>query len=139
MKKSKAVNIFLFLSGIIAISIGGSLMLIPETFQGSNGIMLNNDVNLLSEVRAPGGALFAGGIIITLGIFVSKLRFTSIVLSSLIYFSYGISRIVGMLIDGIPNESLVAATAIEIIFGLIGILILTKTHTNNLVEIKNAV
>ena len=138
MEKSKLVNIFLFLSGIIAIAIGGALLFIPEIFQESNGIMLNNDVNLLSEVRAPGGTLFAGGVIMILGIFNSNLRFTSVVLSSLIYFSYGISRLLGMMIDGIPNESLVTATVIEIIFGIIGVYILTKFLSSNFSKLKKA-
>ena len=138
MKNTKSINIFLFLSGIIAFSIGSALLFIPETFQGSNGILLNNDVNLISEFRAPGGFLFASGVLISFGIFVSKLKFTSIVLSTLIYFSYGIGRIIGMIIDGIPNESLVGATAIEIIFGLIGILILNKSQNSNIVELRKA-
>ena len=138
MGKPKLVNIFLVVSGIIAIGIGGALLFIPTVFQASNGINLFNDINLLSEVRAPGGALFAGGVIIILGIFISNLRFTSVVLSSLIYLSYGVSRVLGMIIDGIPNESLVTATIVELVFGLVSVFILIKLNSNNYSEIKKA-
>ncbi|MGK7934419.1 MAG: DUF4345 family protein, partial [Xenococcaceae cyanobacterium] len=49
-------------------------------------------MNLLSEIRASSGALLAYGILIFTGAFVSQLSFTSMILSSLLFLSYGLSR-----------------------------------------------
>lgn len=126
MEKSKFVKVFLFVSGIILIGIGGGLLFAPIAFEASAGINLGNNISLLSEIRAPGGALFMSGILIVLGVFIPKLTFTSAILSSLIYISYGLSRILSMMIDGTPHESIVAATVIEIVIGVLGLFILVK-------------
>ncbi len=85
---------------------------------------LGDNINLLSEIRGPGGALLVAGILIILGAFTSSLTITSLILSSLFYLSYGFSRVLSMMIDGIPNESLVIATILEIIIGFLSIVML---------------
>lgn len=67
MEKFKAVKILLFISGIVALAIGVSLLFATVAFEASAGIELGQDINLLSELRAPGGALLVAGIIILLG------------------------------------------------------------------------
>ena len=126
MENSMIIKIFLAFSGLIAIGIGGALLFVPVEFEASAGIILGEDINLLSEMRASGGAIFAAGILIALGAFIPKLAYLSIVLSGLIYLSYGASRVFGMMVDGLPNNSIVAATAVEIIIGLISILVLLR-------------
>lgn len=124
MENSKLVKVLLVIAGMIGIAIGGALLFDPVAFEASAGISLGENINLLSEVRAPGGALLAGGILILLGAFISKLTHTSVVLASLFYLSYGFSRILSMIIDGVPNTSLVMATVIEIIIGILSISVL---------------
>lgn len=126
MEKSKVVRVLLMVSGIIGIGIGGALLFVPVAFEASAGINLGEDLNLLSEIRAPGGALLSGGIIIFLGAFIPKLTHMSLVLSSLFYLSYGFSRVLSMMIDGIPHNSLLSATIIEIIIGLLSLFLLCK-------------
>mgnify|MGYP005725529907 CR=1 FL=1 len=126
MKNSKMLKSILLISGLIAAGIGGALLFFPVAFQASSGIELGDNISLLSEVRAPGGALFASGILMVLGAFVSKLTFTSLVVSILIYLSYGLSRILGMAIDGMPGEALIMATVLEIIIGIVGVFALLK-------------
>jgi hypothetical protein len=121
MGKSKLVKGLLVVAGLIGITIGGALLFDPVAFEASAGISLKEDINMLSEVRAPGGALLAGGILILLGAFISKLTYTSVLLASLFYLSYGFSRILGMIVDGVPTTSLVMATVIEIIIGVLSI------------------
>ncbi|MBC8268320.1 MAG: DUF4345 domain-containing protein [Rhodospirillaceae bacterium] len=121
MKISLSTRVFLIVSGLIGIAIGGALLFTPVEFQASSGISLADDVNLLSEIRAPGGALLAAGIIIVSGAFVQKITQTSILLSCLFYLSYGASRLVGVMVDGVPNNTVIAAMACEIIIGLISL------------------
>ena len=124
MEKSKLVKALLVIAGMSGIAIGGALLFSPIAFEASAGIHLEGNVNMLSEVRAPGGALLAGGILILLGAFISTLTETSVLLASLFYFSYGLSRILSMIMDGVPTTSLVMAAISEIIIGILSILIL---------------
>lgn len=126
MKHSKILKSILFLSGLIAAGIGGAILFVPETFHALNGIELGGQVSLLSEVRAPGGALLVCGLLITSGAFLAELAFTSAVLSALLYLSYGLARILSMSFDGIPAEGLVQATVLELTIGLICMFALLK-------------
>nr|WP_318700659.1 MULTISPECIES: DUF4345 domain-containing protein [unclassified Roseofilum] len=84
-----------------------------------NQIDLGGSVNFLSEIRAPARALFSSGILMLMGAFISQLTFTSTILATLVYLSYGLSRLLGMTIDGIPVASLVWSDGIEIVLGLV--------------------
>lgn len=132
MGKSKFIQALLLVSGLIGIGIGGALLFVPVAFEASAGIALTEDVNLLSEIRAPGGALFIGGIFIFSGAFYTRLTFTSLVLSSLFFLAYGLSRIFGILVDGVPGDALLFATLLEIGFGLANLFALiayTRKHS----------
>jgi len=107
----------LLISGLLGTSIGAGLLLVPEMFHASSGIDLGGDVSLLSETRAPGGALLAIGALITTGAFVRSLRFTASVLASVVYLSYGLARVLSMVVDGLPSSVLVQAAALELVIG----------------------
>lgn len=116
MKNSKVLRMVLLISGLIAT---GIILFLPAAFHATNGIDLGGNSSLLSEVRAPGGALMASGILIMSGAFVAKLTFTFAVVSTLLYFSYGLSRILSMAVDGLPAERLVQAAVLELVIGLV--------------------
>jgi hypothetical protein len=130
MKNATALKVLLVISGLILVGVGGSILFIPVAFFAANGIDLAGNFSLLSEIRPPGGALLAGGIVIISGAFTIQLTFTSLVLSTLIYLSYGLSRILSMVIDGIPDGTLVMATGLEMILGLIGVFALIRYREN---------
>jgi hypothetical protein len=124
MEKSKLVKALLVVSGISGIAIGGALLVYPVAFEASAGIHLEENVNMLSEVRAPGGALLVAGILMLSGAFISTLTHTSVVLATVFFLSYGFSRVLSILVDGVPTSSLVMATIAEIIIGILGVYIL---------------
>lgn len=126
MKNVKLLNTILLVSGFIAAGIGGAILFVPVGFHALNSIELGGNVSLLSEVRAPGGALLACGLLIMCGAFVARLRFTAIILSALLYLSYGLSRILSMALDGMPGTNLMQATILELVLGLVCALALVK-------------
>ncbi len=126
MEKSKLVKSLLVISGIIGIIIGGSLLFIPVSFQATAGIDLRGNVSLLSEMRASGGAILVVSVLVMLGVFIAKLTFASVVLTCLFYLSYGVSRIFSIIIDGMPSESLIIATIVEMVIGLLSLLVLVS-------------
>ena len=118
MEKSKFPQIVLFISGLIAIAVAGMIQISPVDFYATNNIDIAGNVNLLNEIRASSGALLAYGIFILIGVFIDQLRFTAIVLSTLLFLSYGLSRFVSVIVDGMPVDSLIGAGVIEILVGL---------------------
>lgn len=126
MGKFKSIRVLLVIAGSIGICIGGAQLLIPVTFESFAGINLGENSSLFSEIRAAGGALLIAGIVILSGVFISGMTYISIVLSTLFYLSYGLSRVLSMIIDGIPSESLVIATVAEIIIGIISLFVLYR-------------
>ncbi len=126
MKNSNVLKTILFVSGLIATGTGGAILFIPAEFFATNGIELGSNISLLSETRAPGGALLASGILIMSGAFVAKLSFTSTVVSALVFLSYGLSRILSIAIDGMPADGLVQAAGLEIVIGLACVFVLEK-------------
>lgn len=119
MKSSKFLQVILWVTGAIAVLVGSSILRSPAAFYGLNHIDLGSNVNLLSEVRAPAGFLLTSGVLIVAGAFISQLTFTSTLLATLLYLSYGISRLVGMMVDGVPTQSLVWADGLEMGLGLL--------------------
>lgn len=126
MKNSKVLKTILLISGLIASGIGAAILFAPGTFYATYDIALGDNFSLLNEIRASGGALLASGLLIMSGAFVDKLAFTAAVVSTLLYLSYGLSRVMSMAIDGMPVEGLVQAAVIEIITGLACIFALVK-------------
>ncbi|MEO0868862.1 MAG: DUF4345 domain-containing protein [Cyanobacteria bacterium J06642_11] len=127
MKSSKWLQGVLCLAGGIAILIGASILRSPTTFYALNHIDLGDNLNLLSEVRAPAGFLLASGLLIVMGAFVSQLTFSSILLATVLYFSYGLARLAGMAIDGLPGQSLIWADVIELNLGVLCLIFLCRS------------
>ena len=105
MQNSKILKAILFVSGLVATGIGAAILFTPAAFYALNGIRLGNDISLLNEIRAPGGALLAIGLLIMSGAFVTRLTFTATLLAALLYLAYGLSRILSMAIDGMPANT----------------------------------
>lgn len=106
--------------------IGAAILFAPVAFEASAGISLGNDVNLLSEIRSPGGSLLAGGAMILIGAFVSRFRHTAVLLAALFYLSYGAGRLISLILDGVPHVSLLMAGGAELLIGGLSLAVLIK-------------
>lgn len=117
MKRS--ISILLFLAGVTGIGVGAAQLLIPVAFEASAGITLGENTSLLSEIRAAGGTLLTAGILILCGAFSGRIRYRSLLFSSVFYLSYGLSRVLSWSLDGAPAVSLQKATAAELVLGIL--------------------
>lgn len=126
MKNSKILKTVLILAGMIAAAIGASMLLSPVAFHAKNSVTVGGSISSLSEARATGGGLLVMGVLIAAGAFVTRLTFTSAVLSALLFLSYGTSRLVSMAIDGIPTAGLIQATVIELVVGTFSVFVLAR-------------
>lgn len=119
MKNSFLLKTLLFIAGLIIAGIGGAELFTPVGFHAASGIALGDDINLMNEMRAPGGALLALGLLIIAGAFIPALTFTAIIVATMLYLSYGFSRVLSIAFDGMPDTTLLQATGLEIAIGLI--------------------
>lgn len=105
-------------SGMLLGFIGCSLMFAPKAFLASNKVMVVYDSSLMSEMVSPTGILIVTGAFMTLS--AVKLKFADIGLLSgaIVYGSYGVSRMISMLLHGLPSEPLIVATLLEIVIAL---------------------
>lgn len=117
MQLTKTLRSLLVLSGLVAMGIGVSLVASPIAFHAGYGIELGDDASLLSEVRAPGGALLALGALMLAGAFSPALTLASTSIASAVYLGYGVARLVAIALDGMPDPGLVAAAVVELLIG----------------------
>jgi len=116
--------LFLSIAALMLLNVGGSILLTPQAFYAGDGVLLSNDPSLLSEVRASGGMLAGGALVIFAGIVRPSMRSLAMALSVLIYGSFGLSRLLSLTLDGMPSHSLLIATAIELTVAAIGLTML---------------
>lgn len=132
MKQRFYLQTFLALAGLTGFSVGAGQLFFPITFEASSGIDLGTDINLLSEIRAAGGSLVLFGILIVTGVFKRGFTKHALFLTTVLYLSYGFSRLFGFLADGTPNQLFVIVTIVEIAIGSVAFLVywLIKREVN---------
>jgi hypothetical protein len=108
-------KIALGISGITAFSIGAFIVVAPHAFYASYGVLLGNDADLLSELRAPGAGLAGFGAIMIAGILRSEFTQVSIVVALTVFLGFPAGRVVGLLADGMPSSSIVGALIVELL------------------------
>ncbi|MEJ2229302.1 MAG: DUF4345 domain-containing protein [Alphaproteobacteria bacterium] len=121
-------KLVLGVAGLIASGIGVAIMAMPHAFYASNGISLGTDVNLINELRAPGANLVALGAIVFAGSIRPQMARLSAFLGATIFLAYAFGRLVSLALDGVPTDSLLAATAIEIVVGGLCLLAFRRQH-----------
>ena len=113
------IRVLLSVSALIALTIGAAILLFPESIHARHGIDLAPDATLLSEVRAPGGALMALGVLMGVGVFAPAFTLASTSIAAAVYLAYGVSRLLSLAFDGMPDAGIVSAIAIELVLGLL--------------------
>lgn len=101
-------------SGVILGAVGSSIMFAPQIFLATSEAIVEHDPNLLSEVTAPSGLLVVAGAFMMLSAL--KLRFANLglICGSIVYGTYGLSRLISMQLHGFPSDTLVVVTWFEL-------------------------
>ena len=129
MKNSILTKITLTLSGLIATGVGVGVLFMPHAFHASAGIVLGDDVNLLNEMRSSGGMVLASGLFILLGAIRARMAFMALIVSTTLYLSYGMSRVVSVIADGTPGGSMLQILALELFIGALCAVMLKSSRT----------
>ena len=121
----------LLLSGLVAVGIAMTILLTPEVFYSTYGIEVAGNATLVNELKAPAGALLVAGLLMLAGVFSAQLTAISLTTAAVVYLAYGVSRILSMVIDGLPNSGMVSAAAIELGIGAMCLLVLLRVRNLN--------
>ncbi len=114
MSNTLLERIALGASGLTALAIGGFIVSAPHAFYASYGIALGQDASLLSELRAPGAGLAGFGILMLLGIWRRAILPVSVAVALTVFLAFPAGRLVGLVLDGMPSGSVIAALVVEI-------------------------
>ena len=130
MLDSKIYNGILFSVGFILTMIGLWRLIDPVAAYDNMGIVLGDDVGLLNEIRGGAGAMIGVGVLILLGAFKEELSYTSNIVAIVFFFSVAIARIIAIIIDGNPGDSLINLL-FEIVMGTLALFALIKSRDNS--------
>ena len=110
--------VVLSISGLMLFTLAGLLRLINPigNYWKNSGIKIENEVNILSEVRGMSALMLLGGIVIMLGAIVPELTLTSFIVAILLFGGYAIGRLLSIVIDGKPNKMIMIGLVSEVIF-----------------------
>lgn len=126
MQNSKILKVILLVSGLILIIAGSFALFGPEGFTIRNGIDIAGNTSLINDYRTFGSLMLGSGLIILVGVIHSRMAFTSTVVAAVMYTIMTIGRVLSIVIDGIPAESLVKATVLEGLIGAVAIFALIR-------------
>ncbi|MBE1299288.1 MAG: DUF4345 domain-containing protein [Alteromonadaceae bacterium] len=125
-------KIYLFLAGSILSLVGLYIGLMPTDYLSQFFIETDINVAVLSEMRGMGGNLLVFGIFILGGAFLKRLERVTMIISCLIFASFSLFRALGIILDGMPGQSILLALIIEVIFALLAIPLLRRPKTSGL-------
>ena len=131
MKNSKVLKTYLVLSGLLLSFIGSATLFMPVAIKAGAGIDIAGDINTLNDTRASAALILSIAVLSILGAFIKKITFTSSLMSFLLFLSLGIGRAISIVIDGMPVDGLVKATALEFILGILGAILFLKYQERN--------
>ena len=120
----------LLVSGLLATGIAATILAAPDPFYAGYGIDVSSDVSLANELKAPAGTLLIAGLLMLVGVVKPRYAVTSLAIGSVIYLSYGLSRVLSMAVDGFPHSALVSAAMLELVLGAICLLGLVRLRMN---------
>jgi hypothetical protein len=111
------IRVLLLASGLLAAGIAAMILFAPDAFYTGYGIDVGSNVNLANELKAPAGLLLIAGLLMLIGVFRAGFIIPSLATATVIYLTYGASRLLSMTLDGAPDSALVTAAMLEIAVG----------------------
>jgi len=126
MKLNKQ-SIYLAFSGILLLAIGAFIAIWPLEYLSQFKLArVEMQSSFLSELRGMGGTLLIFSLFILWSVTQKKLQYTALIISSLIFSAFVIFRVIGIIFDGMPEQGILIALMIEIIFSIIAIGLTSK-------------
>lgn len=110
--------VILSVSGLLLFSIGTMRLINPiKTYLKNSGVKLENDVNLLNEMRGVSSVMLLAGLVILLGTFIPQLALIAHSFAILLFVGFAIGRVLSVAVDGKPNKLIVQGLISELVLG----------------------
>ena len=126
MKNSIVLKIILIVLGLLLTALGSWRLFDPIAFFDNSGLSLDDTAGLLSEARGTGGVVVGFGLLILSGAFIRKLSFTSTIAATVLFFGFGVARLIGYSMDGNPGDAIIQGMVFEFVLGAIAAFALFK-------------
>ncbi|WP_337661080.1 DUF4345 domain-containing protein [Erythrobacter sp. Alg231-14] len=107
-------RIVLAATGAILIGIGSWIMAAPTIILATSEVIVEHDAGLMSEVTAPSGMLVIVGAFMIVSAIKAHLASLGLAAGTVVYGSYGFSRMVSQYLHGAPSDSLVVVMYFEL-------------------------
>ncbi len=112
----------LSLSGLLLLSVGALRISNPiGNYSKNSGIKIENEVNLLNEVRGTSAVMLFGGATILSGTTIPQMTFASHVVAISIFLGFAFGRLVSIRLDGRPNKLIIQGLIFELVFGSLNV------------------
>ncbi len=112
----------LSLSGLLLLSVGALRISNPiGSYSKNSGIKIENEVNLLNEVRGTSAVMLFGGATILSGTTIPQMTFASHVVAILIFLGFAFGRLVSIRLDGRPNKLIIRGLIFELVLGSLNV------------------
>ncbi len=105
------------LGGLILLAVGLPIFLAPLAYQAGMGVTLPDDPTLLSDMRAMAGSLIGFGLLLLAGAGWRRLGPPAVLAGAVLFTSYGLSRLISLVVDGLPSGALIGGAAVELLVG----------------------
>ena len=125
-----ASRILLGLGGTLAAVLSLAILFAPAAFYDGYDIEVAGATNLLNELKSPALVILALGAMQARGAIQPRHQGLGIGAGILLYFGFGLSRLVAMATDGLPSVPLIAVMASELAIGLLFVLAYWRLKTS---------
>ena len=106
-------------SGTLLGVIGAAMLTRTQAFLAMSGVEISPNPSLLSELKAPSLLLILAGALMFAGSIRIRFADLSLTTGAVIYGSYGLARLVSMLMEGLPSGSLLIAMLVELLLAVL--------------------
>ncbi len=113
MKNLPLVQITLIAAGVLTVLIGMGILLMPDAFYATYRITVPGSASLRSEIKTLGTLLLLAGGLMLAGVVKPSLQTTALIIAGMTYTALVAGRMLGLIVDGLPSTSILAAWAVE--------------------------
>ena len=119
--KNLSSKSYLLISGLVMALVGSYITLSPAHYLNAMQLeQIKVPVGLLSDLRGLGGTLLVMGMGVMASVFISPWQRSALIITTVFYANYALLRSLSLLLDGMPDTTILTAYFIELLLAVIG-------------------
>ncbi|WP_281612856.1 DUF4345 family protein [Flammeovirga sp. SubArs3] len=93
-----------------------------KSYSDNPNLQLEGEEDIFNEMRGGGAVTVIGGLFVLLGVFVSSMELSSIMVAIVLYLGFATGRLLSIGLDGKPNPQIIQGTMAELLFGVLNVI-----------------